>query len=358
MTSRERVLAACEFQPPDRIPRFDNFWEFPEAWRSRFPSPDDLSDVTILAADETFRPTRAGVVGKRGDDVIYRDGWGSVIRTRHDAFFSETLSVPLPSGADPDALVLDPPELDERYLLGFADGAATARHVADRHEATCVFAKTGGPYLRTTRVRGQEQLLIDMAEDSSLARAIADRVADHISAVGVESIRRWNLYDTGIWIYDDMAYNAGPMFSPAAFERVLLPAYRRMIARYREAGARYVFLHSDGDVRPILDMLVDAGFDGLHPLERRAGMDPFALRERYPKLVLVGGMDNSHLLVDGPVGAIREEAHRLIGLGTGGGYIIGTHSISPEVPLEHFAAYDEACRTDGICTMSEPTARL
>ena len=28
MTSRERVLAAFDFTPPDRIPRFDEFWEF------------------------------------------------------------------------------------------------------------------------------------------------------------------------------------------------------------------------------------------------------------------------------------------------------------------------------------------
>ena len=37
----------------------------------------------------------------------------------------------------------------------------------------------------------------------------------------------------GIWIYDDMAYNDGPMFSPKSFERVLLPAFRRMIAAYK-----------------------------------------------------------------------------------------------------------------------------
>ncbi len=347
MTSRERVLAACAFQPPDRIPRFDNFWEFPEAWSDRFASPDSLTDIVIAAADETILPTQARRLKESGGWFYDRDDWGREQRWRPGAYFRETLGVALPAGTDPDSLAFDSPTLDGRYP---ALPSSSKDH--------CVFAKTGGPFLRTTYVRGEEQFLIDIAADPSLAAAIAERVADHITAVGIESLRRWNLYDTGIWIYDDMAYNDGPLFSPASFERVLLPAYRRMVARYRQAGARYVFLHSDGDVRPILDMLVDAGFDGLHPLERRAGMDPFALRERYPKLVLVGGMDNSHLLVDGPVGAIREEAHRLIDLGRGGGYIIGTHSISPEVPLEHFAAYDEACRTDGICTMSEPTARL
>ncbi len=144
-----------------------------------------------------------------------------------------------------------------------------------------------------------------------------------------------------------MAYNDAPLFSPASFERVFLPAYREMIRAYKAAGARYVFLHCDGNVRPIVDMLVDAGIDGLHPLERRSGMDPFELRDTFPRLVLAGGMCNSELLINGPVDDIRSLAKGLIDLGRDGGLIVGTHSISPEVPIEHFAAYDEVCREYG-----------
>ena len=44
MTSHERVLTACDFQPPDRIPRFDSFWEFPDSWRERLGPPESLAD--------------------------------------------------------------------------------------------------------------------------------------------------------------------------------------------------------------------------------------------------------------------------------------------------------------------------
>ena len=47
-----------------------------------------------------------------------------------------------------------------------------------------------------------------------------------------------------MWIYDDMAANSGPMFGPANFEAVLLPAYRRMVKAYKACGARYVVLTS------------------------------------------------------------------------------------------------------------------
>jgi uroporphyrinogen-III decarboxylase len=120
-----------------------------------------------------------------------------------------------------------------------------------------------------------------------------------------------------------------------------------MIAAYREAGARFVFLHSDGDVRPILDMLVDAGIDGLNPLERRAGMAIEEIHARYPRLVLTGGMCNTDTLVNGPVEKVREEARRIVELGRDGGIVIGTHSVSPEIPVEHFAAYLEVCETHG-----------
>jgi hypothetical protein len=348
VTSKERVIAACEFRTPDRIPRYDAFWEFPDEWRTRFPSVSELSDILIRVPDETILPTHAHPVSDDGETEFFVDDWGRLLRTRHGAYFNETLSVAIPQGTDPDSIEFDAPGLDMRYTRGQNDPVEVATRDAAEAAEYCIFVKTGGPFLRTTYVRGETQFLEDIATDPTLAKVIADRVADHIAAVGVQALNRWELHDTGIWIFDDMAYNDGPLFSPASFEGILLPAYKRMIHAYRDAGARFVFLHSDGDVRPILDMLVDAGIDGLHPIERRAGMGPWELRERYPNLILAGAMDNTDLLVNGPVELIRDETRRLTEFGRNGGYIIGSHSISPEVPLEHFVAYDEVCREEGV----------
>jgi len=95
--------------------------------------------------------------------------------------------------------------------------------------------------------------------------------------------------------------------------------------------------------RPLLDMLVDAGIDGLNPLERRAGMAIEVMRRRYPRLVLTGGMCNTDTLLNGPRQRIRDEARSILDLGRDGGIVIGTHSISPEVPPDHFAAYLDEC---------------
>ncbi len=42
LNSQELVLADCSFQKPDRIPRFDSFWEYPDTWRERLGPPEDL----------------------------------------------------------------------------------------------------------------------------------------------------------------------------------------------------------------------------------------------------------------------------------------------------------------------------
>lgn len=346
LTSQERVLAACAFRRPDRIPRFDGFWEYPAAWQARFGLRETLTDLAIWIPDETPFPTRAQRLREENGWIYEVDGWGRTIRRREGAYFYETLAVAMPEGVDIDALRFDPPDLDVRFERAQTDAGEVDFERAKRRH--CVFGKTGGPYLRSTFVRGEAQFLMDIAGDPGLAKAIADRVADHLASVGVETIRRYGLHESGVWIYDDMAFNTGPMFSPAAFEKVFLPAYRRMVAAYKQAGAQYVILHSDGDIRPLLDMLIDAGIDGINPLERRANMHPVELRARYPKLILIGGMCNSDTLVNGPVSRIQAEAHEIIDLGRDGGVVIGSHSISPEIPIEHFAAYHEFCLKYGV----------
>ena len=94
-------------------------------------------------------------------------------------------------------------------------------------------------------------------------------------------------------------------------------------------------------------MLVDAGIDGINPLERRAQMNAVELRRRYPRLILTGGMCNTHTLVKGTRSEIESEARELIDLGREGGLVIGTHSVSPEIPLENYALYHDFCRTYG-----------
>lgn len=332
MTGKERVRAALEFREADRVPRFwDAFWpEFQAEFTGRFPGVDPMryfgNDLQVVVADETPWPTRAGVLRESGAERIVRDGWGQVQRIRNGAHFSEVIEVGVPQRIDPDAISFDDPMMDSRYS-GRPDDAL--------REEWFLFCKTGGPYKRSSFIRGEERLWIDLKDDPGWVRAFVDRVTDHLIAVGVESIRRWKMQDTGIQINDDVAANWGPFVGPETYERVFLPPLRRMVRAYRDAGARFIMHHADGNVLPLLDMWVDAGIDAINPVEFRSGMDAVKIREKYGRrLALIGGLDNCAILPRGDRHEIRAHVRYLLQAGRGGGYIIGPHSIGPDVGVD------------------------
>ena len=237
--------------------------------------------------------------------------------------------------------LFDSPYLDSRYE-GFMKTVNALR------EKRCVFCKTGGPYIRTSFLRGKEAFLMDIAGDPEFAKAMADRVADHIIEIGKESLKRGQLYDTGLWIYDDMAYNHGTMMSPASFEKIFLPAYKRMVRAFKYAGAAKVILHSDGNIAPVLDMLIEAGIDGINPVEPRAGLNIAVLKRKYgTKLSFIGGMCNSRVLPGGTRSEIENQAVEIIEAARDGGVIIGAHSIGPDIPVRNYVFYHETVMEKG-----------
>jgi len=337
MSPKERVLAALRFEKPGRVPLYDSFWEeFVAAWRREKGLPDgaDIADyygldLVVVVPDETPFPSQQGILETTPDYQVARTGWGAAERTVSGAKFSEVLQVAVPERGAIDRLPFESPLLERRY--------PPVEKVKALQAKRCVFIKTGGPYLRTSFMRGTEQWLLDLAEDEGFARELAMRVAQHITAVGLEAIRRYACYDTGIWFYDDMASNLGPMFSPRTFERIFYPCYRWMCAQYQQAGVAHILLHCDGNFEMILDMLLDAGIQGIHPVEPKAGMDAVRLRQRYGRrLALLGGLDNAHVLPGGNKAEIERHVLHVLEAGRDGGLVIGAHSIGPDVSVQTY----------------------
>lgn len=356
MNSEERVLSACAFQPIDRVPKVEFFWDYPAEWQNRLGPVENVNDVVILAPNEGAFPSWVRFLKSEAGYRYEVDQWGRTIRRREGAYFVETLDVPLGDSSLVDKLPFDHPGLNSRYLQvgietientfllgGTPSETEVLQAIQAVRKQSCVFGKVGGPYLRSTYLRGETQFLTDIAQDPGLAQALAEKVAEHLLAIGLEQIRRWSLQGTGIWVFDDIAHNGGPMFSPVAFRRIFLPAYRKMVDVFKHAGAKYVIFHSDGDIRLFLEMLIDAGFDGINPVEPRANMRVTELRRRYPRLILTGGMDNTGTLIHGPPKKIRAETLEILEVGQDGGLIIGSGYTGPEIPLKHFWVYHETC---------------
>ncbi len=336
MTSKERMMTALNFGKPDRVPMLSGFWpEWVEIWRKEKGLPAEVSadeyyqvDDYIAVGDETPYPSRARELKREGDFVYSVDGWGQTKRTRlSNSYFYEQLEFAYDESGELKYGEFDPVDLPSRY-------AGLDAQMPKLKERYCVFAKTGGPFIRTYFMRGEVPFLMDMAADPAKAAEMVMRTAHHLTAVGLEELRRWDLYDTGLWIFDDMASAMNPMFSPRTAEQVLVPAWAHMVSAFKAAGTAKVVLHSDGNILPVLDLLIDCGFDGINPVEYRAGLDAVKLREKYPKLALLGGLDNIHILRDGTEQEIREHTKYI--LSAGPGLALGTHSIGPDIPVRNW----------------------
>ena len=189
---------------------------------------------------------------------------------------------------------------------------------------------------------------MDLAGDVGFAKELAKKVGEHRIGIGLESLKRGNLYNTGIWIFDDMGANTGPLFSPETFERVYFPVYKKMVFSFKKAGAKKVILHSDGNILPFLDMLIEAGINGINPVEYKAGMNILKLKKKYgKKLSYIGGVDNAVILPRGNKKEIKNHVCPILEAGRGGGIIIGTHSIGPDISVETYDYYHDLIRRYG-----------
>jgi hypothetical protein len=142
---------------------------------------------------------------------------------------------------------------------------------------------------------------------------------------------------TFMTIAEDMSYNHGPMISKRTFDEFVAPYYRRLIPRLLELDIM-PFVDTDGDVTMLTPWLNEVGVVGVLPLERQAGVDGMKLREKFPRLLMVGHFDK--MTMNRGESAMREEFERLVPLMKTGGFIPSVdHQTPPGVSLEQYRVY-------------------
>ena len=298
-------------------------------------------DLAVETADETFFPSSKRTLKEGRDRIVYQDGWGRVLETKRTAYFYRQIDSVLRKKSDLDKLNFESSQLDERYD-DFLKG------VNAQKGKRCTFCKIGGPFIRSSFIRGEAEWFIDLAADKSFAKALAEKVGDHLLEIGLESLSRGNLWDTGVWIYDDMGSNNGPLFSPKTFEEVFLPVYKRIVGTLKRMGARKIIFHSDGDIQPFLGMVIEAGIDGINPVEPRVGMDVVTLKREYGgKLSFIGGVCNTSILPRGTELEIENHVRPIVEAGRDGGIIIGSNPIGKDIPIENYEFYIQLVKKYG-----------
>jgi len=131
---------------------------------------------------------------------------------------------------------------------------------------------------------------------------------------------------------DDLGQKTGPLMRPELIEKLYGESYRRVADLVHQHKKKFIF-HCCGNIYALLNKFVEWGFDGIITMEPTAGMDLGKVREQVGhKLVLIGNLDVSYLVVKGTQQEVEDAVKKAIrDAARGGGYILSTSHSHPAV---------------------------
>lgn len=205
-----------------------------------------------------------------------------------------------------------------------------------------IIAGTSGIFEEVWMIMGFETLCFSLYDQPELVAAVFDRVGNFL----VEVFRIAAAYPRvgAMWISDDLAYTSGPMLDPNIYAKHLYPWYRALKVICQQRDLPYI-LHSDGCLWPILEHLLEIGFDALHPIEPKA-MDIHQVKQAIgDRICLIGNVNLDYPLSRGTPDEVRQAVKEIIHIAApGGGFCLGSsNTVTSYVPLENYQAMLEAC---------------
>jgi uroporphyrinogen decarboxylase len=128
----------------------------------------------------------------------------------------------------------------------------------------------------------------------------------------------------GFALCSDYCLNTGPFLSPAQFGEFVAPYLAKLIAGYRDMGF-YTIKHTDGNIMPILDQLVEANPHALHSLDPQAGVDIAEVKRICgDRLCLIGNVNCGLMDTGTDEEVVESAAYALMHGAPGGGYVFST----------------------------------
>lgn len=390
MTSRERILAAVNHEPVDRVPIdlggtrqsgiaaaacvrldqhlglaadrpcrvFDVFQmlaEVPEVVVRRFGSdcaglhrhavafgipntdwkPFRFPDGLEVEVPGSFNP-----VPEPDGSLVLRRGGVPIGRMPAGGFYFDRLEL-YPGALHPDLDTFDPPRLSPVELDHFRRESQRLRGTTDR----ATIAALGPPYELFNGIGqgGFDAWMITFASEPDyvrrLYRILTDAWLENLEAFHGAVGDRIDI----LQICDDFGTQRAPFLSERMFRDLVLPAYRRGTDWIHARTGWKVMLHSDGALVPLLPAIIEMGIDILNPVQTSAaGMDPGLLKREFGRhLAFWGGScDPQATLGRGtPAQVAAEVLRHLERFLPGSGYVFApVHNIQANVPPENIVA--------------------
>lgn len=229
------------------------------------------------------------------------------------------------------------------YSPDRVDSNAIAEARKKQEEGHLVVAAIPGAFDTMRELMGCEAACMAFCIQPDLVQDILSTLADTALHV-LEQVLKIVKIDQ-LSAHEDFAGKSGPLIGPAQVEEFCRPYFRSVWELVHAEGTTIFDVDSDGDVRPVLDALLDCGMNSLHPFEPAAGMDMVQLRKQYgDRLRIRGGIDK-HVLRKSKTDILDELEYKLQPAMRTGGIAFGLdHRIPNGTPLENYRYYVEKGR--------------
>jgi len=298
MTPKQRAIAALTLKQPDQVPTFELEFQlasemFGKNLHPHILSPQEIGKLSPLE--------RERVLNQLAEDYVYV----------YEALDYAIIPGPYGIGYIHDYKVA--PELAFMFkkILELTGGKRMIGYHADG-----TFSIPDGNAMYDFAYR--------MADDPDGLRQDAKSYMEH--AIRTNKLLMEHGVEVGL-LCSDYCYNNGPFLSPENFGIFIQPYLAKIIEEGRKDGM-YMIKHTDGDIMPILDQLVECNPHALHSIDPMAGVDIKEVKALVgDKVCLCGNVHCAAMQTGTDEEVIASAEYCLTHGKPGGGYIFCTSNV-------------------------------
>ena len=363
MNSRQRLLAALSGDQMDKIPITElGVWPETHARWIKEGMPVDitvenyfgLDKIEVFPFDGSLRlPSKT--IEDTEKYIVFTDSNGCTFKRLKNSYGASSFINAAVSDSDSWQKLSKnlKPELNrfegDDYHFGFGHKLPTLKQErykkSKKDDIFTVYSPTE-PCWFYLNLLGEEEALCNIAINPDFAEQIFDdytkfnmEMMDIIYSAGYR-------FDA-LWVFSDLCYKNGMLFSPAFFRERLLPYLTCFFQKAKELGMKIIY-HSDGYVGELIPLLIEAGVDCMQPLEVRAGNDVRDYIHDYPGKMSYMGNINADVLASDKEAIYNEIKDKVSAAKATGRYIYHSdHSIPDTVSLENFKYAQELANKFG-----------
>ena len=295
MTPAERAITALNLGIPDEVPTFELEYQLEELVFGRKFIPDD------------FRPENYSKLTQLEKDKLIDDT---------AAFFAhvyETLDYSIIPAYGPGSGDLNSYE-SKTFIKRLRERIGNTRLLGCHGDGTFSIPDGNGMYDFSYR----------LVDDLDGVIAQAEQWCVHT----IEANHRKKEAGMDVMLLcSDYCYNVGPFVSPDMFAIIVTPFLARIIEAARKDGL-YTIKHTDGNIMPILDQLVECKPHALHSIDPMAGVDIKVVKEMVgDKVCLCGNVHCAAMQTGTDEEVIASAEYCLTHGKKNGGYIFCTSNV-------------------------------